>query len=436
MAWPKKFVKKVELPPNFKQLATIFLTLFIAQFLLGFTIIYVVSARQTNSSLRSIIGSAQAGIEYQGGRWDTAQYDSDPEIPGSYRLYVLSEDGFVIDRWRPISGLLDTSDFKHLSNYINKPSTLRTITNQEWRLLSLPITNQQGHTLAVASIGQVINEGQKIQEVDSALRRAGQSLVKGISADKGEVSLASTTRRIVPQGMSYQIVDQYNKILAKSDSSNSLDRIPNYIESSYLTPYLKKATAFRFSDKKTGEIFRVMTGPLKDQEGHTFGVIMAARSIEYVRGLFRAYIVAQILLGLPLSLVALWLAARRTQPGNEVQDANLAILKADQVETIYFDKDACLLRINDRGIQVTYASNQYYLCAALFHAPKKKWETDELQDRFGLDHTAGAWRKIYDAMNTINKKVQTVADIRLVTTSNKTYQINSDILDKIQKYKV
>ena len=62
----------------------------------------------------------------------------------------------------------------------------------------------------------------------------------------------------------------------------------------------------------------------------------------------------------------------------------------------------------------------------LFSKPTKRWETDELLDRFGEDPELENGRKVYDAMISVNKKVSKVIPLKLILNQNKTYQLNQE----------
>jgi hypothetical protein len=425
------FLEKVESQPYLKKMAGLFFALFIIQLILGFTIIFRVSAKQTNDFLGRIIETANKELRYENGKWDTSHYDINPEIPGSYRLYVFNEDGFVIDRWRPIGGLLDTSEYKQLNTHLNKYNTFITVTDQKWRMFSLPITNTSRQAVGVIAIGKLISSNVDLDEIDENLEKIGQNLLKTVKTNGDELIIDNTITRLVPYDVSFQIVDQHNKIHLKSDSANSIDRLPNYIEPSYITNYLKQPAAFRIEDNKTGELFRVVTSPIKDKTGNAIGTIIVGRSIESVKNLLRIYVLLELLIGLPLFAAGLWLTARWTNQKNKFTKPAKNLLDIHKLNVISFNKKESALYINDSLIPITYASNQYYLCLILFSAPKKKWELDEIQDKIGDPNTT--WRKTYDAMNSINKKTDKYLQSKLVVTNNKTFQINPKLASKVVK---
>ena len=91
-----------------------------------------------------------------------------------------------------------------------------------------------------------------------------------------------------------------------------------------------------------------------------------------------------------------------------------------------FNEKTSILSINDSEIPIPYASNQYYLTQAVLSRPKKRWEVDELLERLGEDPRQNSWRKIYDAMNQVNKKAYPVLGKKLILLEEKTYRLNSE----------
>src|SRR5262245_18663416 len=133
-----------------KKILFLFVIFYLLQLIIGSFVIYTVYINQTKSSLSDMTKRVQEDIKYQNGKWDTSEYYADPDVPSRFRLYVFSSDGFVIDRWRPLPGLLDTSDFKHLLAY-QAPQTIHTITNQDWRMFSSPIIDENKNIVGVIS---------------------------------------------------------------------------------------------------------------------------------------------------------------------------------------------------------------------------------------------------------------------------------------------
>src|SRR6185369_5717915 len=81
---------------------------YLIQLIGGAVVFYFATISQTKALTNNISQIAKQDISYRDGKWDTSKYDSDPDIP-NYRMYVITKDGYVIDRWQPIPGYLDTS---------------------------------------------------------------------------------------------------------------------------------------------------------------------------------------------------------------------------------------------------------------------------------------------------------------------------------------
>ena len=124
--------------------------IFLSLLQIGITYIFVrqSSLNQIYDSFMSLSQRIQHDIKYDQGKWDTKLYNADPFTPYphgssgfSQPLYIITSEGFVIERNRPISGLLDSSDFKHLLSF-SRPQSISTVTNENWRVLSSPIRNK------------------------------------------------------------------------------------------------------------------------------------------------------------------------------------------------------------------------------------------------------------------------------------------------------
>lgn len=393
--------------------------------------IYLIAISQIHSSINSVVTIAKSDITYTNGNWNTSEYNSDPNIPGVYRFYIITKDGFIIDRWRPIPGYLDTSDYKQLIAYV-QPKTVRTVAGQTWRLLSLPL-NYQGNNVGVLTVGKGIDPTDTDPATDSELQSAAQGLTKNLSLNTNAVNTNRLDLKSIPSDISFQIVDQYNHIVLKSDHSSSIEALPNYIDPSYIAddlqrPFLKTVTA------STGEKFLVQTSPLTNKQGVPYGTIIVARTVTPTYQLVRDFFWVDgsvgmlIIIGASTVIVRLRKNIRKDRKIEEIRR-----LHQKELMNISFNKEKCLIFINEYKLPVTYATNQYYLCVALFSKPNKKWEVDEILDKFGIENELGAWRKIYDAMASINKKSSAVMQPKLIITSNKTYLINPSLVSLVNK---
>ncbi|MGZ6004915.1 MAG: hypothetical protein ACXWLH_02075 [Candidatus Saccharimonadales bacterium] len=422
-----------------KRLFLTTLFVYLAQLVLGVAIIYFVSVIQTKNFISDIAQEVKQDIIYKDGKWDTARYDSDPQIPGNFRLYIITKDGYVIDRWRPIKGFLDTSDYKQLLTYQTIQS-VNTITGQKWRIFSLPIKNHNKDTIGVVTVGHYSNAQDELAATDQLLTSSAEQLASKIKTNSWEIDTSQINVRDVPFEVSFQIVDQYNTIHIKSDNASSIDRLPNYIDPSYISQQLRQPTLRTVNDN-VSDTFLVHSIPLFDQHQSPIGTIIIGRTISPYISLIRWYILFSALAEAIIIGVAagyLWMNKKSLiEDFNAEQEQAAAVIKltATDVNKISFNKVDCIIKINTKAINVTYASNQYYMCIALLNSPRKKWETDELLDKFGEENHRDGWRKIYDTMSTINKKVAAIADFKLFVTNNKTYQVNPELVAKVKKEK-
>jgi hypothetical protein len=110
---------------------TVFIaTLFSLEIGMGYLFIQQSSMTQLRQSLTHTVERVQSDLLYENNQWNTEKYRADPETPhptGSSGfltpLYIVTSEGFVIERNLPIKGLLDTSDYKHY-NPKQKPPLL------------------------------------------------------------------------------------------------------------------------------------------------------------------------------------------------------------------------------------------------------------------------------------------------------------------------
>ena len=86
--------------------------------------------------------------------------------------------------------------------------------------------------------------------------------------------------------------------------------------------------------------------------------------------------------------------------------------------------------INEKEVKIPYGTNQYNLCKAVFGTTKKRWENDELLDKFGANiEDVKVKRQPYDAMLAVNKKVKQESGINnLILCENKTFRLNPKYL--------
>lgn len=410
----------------------VFLGCFIALLGTSTAVLFVAGMLQTKSFVHDVGQHALHDIRYKDGMWDMTVYHADPEVPGAYRLYVVASNGFVIERWRPVPGYVDTSDAKYLLAY-QTPQTVHTITGEDWRLYAQPITHDDNRYGVVAAASSSPTED-RLAAIDLRLQQTVAAIRARLSVGKdGVVQAGGVDERAIPYDLSIQVVDQYNRIVIKNNNASSLGGIPNYVDPSYVQTELKRQTTKLFVDNKNGEHFMASSWPVYDKNHAVVGTVIVAKTISPLYQLLRQFLLwgGLVQLGILAIIAYQWPRSRRTTPEATVAPT-ARILTLDDIQHVSFSKKDCVLYINNQKISLMYASNQYYLCAALFGAPSKKWETDILLEKFGEGIDAYSWRKVYDAMITLNKKVALIMEPRLIVNNNKTYQLNPELRNKLR----
>lgn len=377
----------------------------------------LLSLFQTNQILSHIIQRVQEDVKLQDGKWDTSLYNADPQLPGVAPLYILASDGYVIERWKPITGFLDASDFKHLLSFTTI-QTIQTGTNQDWRIFSRPI-EKDGIKLGVITVSYFHPTTQDLSNIDKELLFAAETISNQITIEQETIFVREFDPRNIPFQISYQIVNSYNKIILKSNNSNSIDRLPNFIDPSYIAEQLRAPSFKLFKDQKNNEFFLLKSSALLNESGHTIGVIVAGVSIDKMIDLIIMYLLIMSLFGfmiIPTVTVFRYCQTQRQQH------------KKNDLFSLSFDKKNSIIFINDKKIPIAFATNQYYLCKSIFDNPNKRWEADELIDKFGEESHQNSWRKVYDAMNLINKKVASELNQKLIVLDSKTYRLNPNLI--------
>jgi len=373
---------------------------------------FILSLVNTNQKLQFTAQRIQEDITYQDGTWDTSSYNGDPMLSGTSVIYILASDGFVIERWKPISGYLDASDFKHLLEF-KEVQTIKTVSNQEWRILSVPIHNN-GEMVGVVTVSSYHPLPEVLPTFDQQLREAANALLEHVEISQNDIALTGFDQRTFPYYISFQIVNKFNTIVAKGNNTNSIDRLPNFIDPSYVSTQLQRFPLAFVRDQKNGDIFFLLSNPLQDESGQTKGIIVVGENLAFLLQPFAAYF------GIVVLVVSILVTQQNLTTWYRRSHSKIKTMKMS------FNEKTSILSINDSEIPIPYASNQYYLTQAVLSRPKKRWEVDELLERLGEDPRQNSWRKIYDAMNQVNKKAYPVLGKKLILLEEKTYRLNSE----------
>jgi hypothetical protein len=381
-------------------------------------------------SLEKLTKQAENDLDYAGGKWNTAKYNADPSTPhpsgssgfGS-SLYIITADGFVIERTQPVNGILDSADFKHLMTF-NSPQTLNIVTNEQWRVLSRPIQAPNGTTIGVIMVAYLNPPAQVIQSIDEKLQKNLAYIASATTIKNDEVDISRVDIRDVDYDISFEVVNHFNRVLLNTG------RVPTYIDPSYVEQEMaQKEGIMQFKDKLTGKTYLLHKEHLSDAAGKPVGVIIAGKSIDYIadtlKNLFLPAIISTIIVSILLTALLYRFAISPSPEKKEEEHPR----KNTSPEFIVFDAESSVLTLDDRTVQIPYATNQYELAKAVFSAPTKRWELDELLELFGETENLSNWRKVYDATLALNKK----SGLKLVIYKDKTFRLNPEFIPHIKK---
>ncbi|MBI1862547.1 hypothetical protein HYS00_00320 [Candidatus Microgenomates bacterium] len=400
--------------------------LFIAcfQIILSYAIVYEWKLGRLKADLSAYATRVAQDLTYREGKWDTTAYLSDPLTPhpsGSsgfvQPLYILSIDGFVIERSNPVTGYLDSSDTKHLLTF-QRVATLDSITNERWRVQSKPIA-MEGMPAGVVTAAYFNPDATSLSEIDQKIASDSSRLLGIITQGKNrELDVSAVDIRHVNYDISFEIVDRYNKVLINNG------RTPSFIDRSYVIDEIHAPAYSIIRSPKTREAFLLHRRVLY-ANSQPVGLIVTGFRMNDVYDMLNAYLVVSLLTAVATLLPIVYLALTKLKKQIPVSVSKTAI------KHISFNRSSGELKINETMLVLPYASNQYYLLDAIFAHPKKRWEHDELLEKLGEDTNDTANRTVYDTMLAVNRK----AGIKLIEYKDKTYRFNPSFLIHLQSVK-
>lgn len=404
---------------NFLSAGIVSIIFFIAQLIISVIVLYFFLITQTQSYLKTITQRTRDDIIYNNGQWDLFSYNGDPNLPDTHPLYVISLDGFIIDRWRPVHGFLDKSNISRLLTY-QTPETINTSTKENWRIFSEPVTSGN-KIIGVVTVSKFAPDAGNLEQVDTILSDNAKIIYAKLRIHNNIIDVSQIDIRSIPFDIAYEIVDQFNTVLLKNNNANSMDNLPDFIDRSYVGDVLSLPEYLEIKDTITNEPFLMNNLQIKDKQNNIVGIISAGKSIGFIYETIKNFVLIDTIAGLFLSSLLIHFINRsfRRNAGIRVKEAALK----ERISKISFSKKESKLVINDTAILVPFATNQYFLCERLFSNPKKRWETDELLERFG-EHDLTKWHTVYDARRLMNQRLQYILPDNLIILKNKTYQIN------------
>lgn len=422
-----------EIVKIFQKNPKIFIKIFLILVLLGFTqiglgyfLIRESFISELNKTLTDTSDRISSDLIIQKGSWNTEKYLSDPLTPhpnGSSGflnpLYIITTEGFMIERNFPIKGYMDSSDFKHLKAF-NTPQFVNGATNERWRVLSKELI-YKNEILGIIVVSLYNPDNSNLEEIDKTLTDNMNEIIKKIHYKNNSVDVSNIDIRNVHYEVAFEIVDRFNKVLLNNG------RTPSFIDPSYVYTALSEKGKF-IIDKSTGELFLVHKKPIQDGENKSRGLIIVAKSLSEMQSVLKSFLILMTVFNafliIPLSIIAIFIIRplRITFLKHLISDNPKELPKR-----IAFNKKESYILIDSKKINIPYASNQYYLCEAIFSAPNRRWEKDELLKRLGEETNYRNSRKVYDAALAINKKLL----LKLVDYKDKTYRLNPRFLQSI-----
>lgn len=408
----------------------VFVVSFLFYLLINYFYIQLSSYNQIRTSLKDTVARVENDQIFKNNRWDTTGYVNDDQMPpSSGPLYIITSDGFVIERYDQISGFLDTSKFEYASSF-STPQTITTPANELWRLYSKPIT-KDGVTVGTVFLGYYLPDPENTQSIDKQLLSGADYIVSNIKVDSNnQINIQNVDSRKIGVFLSFEIVDQFNKRLEGSGPP------PAYIDRSYLSDFIKEKTE-SIKDSKTGEPFQIYSKPITDSSGNVAGLIITASSLKQVNQILRNQLIFSILTGaitavLTVLLLAYLLRHELAKMAEEIKTRmQKGLSLPGRNSGLVFDLDKSIIRFGDKELRIPYSSYQYDICKVLFSNPKKRWEWDEIVEKMGEEYVDLApkqvWRKVYDAVRIINEKSSQVFGANVIVTETKTFRVNTQI---------
>lgn len=403
--------------------AAILALLFIMTFIITAFVFQNIFLSQVKASLYKLTDRVSNDLRYVKGKWDTTLYNADPQTPhptGSSGfvtpLYIITTDGFVIERNQRISGLLDTSDYKRLTSF-SSPQTISGVTNEKWRVYSKPL--MKGNTTYGVAMVSYFNPIQTSQsEVDDKLEQNLNKLISQIEITNSTIKIKKIDIRDIDYDVSFEVVDTFNKVLINNG------RTPSFIDPSYVNSIIKNKSERTIQDTDTGENFYIVSQTLFDDSQTPRAVVVAGESIDFIHNGIWQYLPYALVMTLLGTGVGIFFIIKMFNVRTLLKQAESHEFTPQSI--IFMQKEG-KLQLNEETMDIPVDSHQHKLLQALFNKREKTWNQEELLEYFHESGNQENSRKIYDAMLAVNKK----AGFKLIIYKEKTYKIEPSLIDRI-----
>jgi len=400
--------------PLLLKIIIFFIAIFTIQLIAGYFLLKNAVVDDIKKNAYNLTQRIMHDIKIVNDEWDISLYNADPQTPYphgssgfSKPLYILTSSGFVIERNQPIAGFLDSSDFKHLLDFTS-PATITAETGETWRVLSKPIIDD-GKTIGVIVVSYFNAQSSQFPDLDKKLEDNAGNLLSQVNVKNNKISVENVDVRNIHYDVSFEVVNIFNKSLINNG------RTPSFIDTSYIDRELNSPDSRIIQETGTNAKYITYTGKLYNNKKQIKGIVIAAEPVTIADNFLQKYLYYFGIISAITTPVLIFFAYRylnKTNPDN--------FRKKLKFNKATFNNSQGIIYLDNKKYPIPKVSNQYYLIEAVFSNRNKHWGQRELLKRFGVETSEENWRKVYDAMQAINKRV----DFKLIVYENKTYAIN------------
>jgi hypothetical protein len=389
------------------------------------------SINELKDNLRSYNSRIESDLAFDKDReWDTSRYINDVNLPNDVPYYIITSEGFIIDRNKPIIGFLDKANLDYCFSFLS-PTTVITEINESWRVLCKKII-KENKVLGGIMVGYLDPDEKLIKEIDIEIDQSVQNVLSKMEIQGDKLNAEKVDGRNIE--LAFEIIDRFNNVV-KGEGG-----IPSVIDKSYLVEVFNNGY-FEVKDKKTQEKFLVLSSPII-VSGEKVAIVISAVTMKNLDSSLKNLIAYNFKIALIIALLCMLLffyLYRKTV--NEFLNNLKNSLLLTKSKELYFDEKNCKIVFRGKSLLVPYSTIQYEICKLLFSNTKKRWFEDELLEKLPKDTFENekktysyanesdcreVHRKIYDAIRLINNKSNNIFKFKLVLLQERTYQINSN----------
>lgn len=387
---------------------------FLIQIVLGCVIAFHLTYKENHSSyqtLNKLNTRIRESIVHDRTGWSLSRYIADPLTPHpsgsggfSDTLYIIMSDGFVIERNLPLAGFLDSGQYQYLHEF-QTPQTVEPMPRETWRIQSKKATYGSNEVM----IGVAVYHPERFvsEVVNAKLTSALDYITRQVSLRDHGVLLPPIDMRQIDYDVSFEIVSSENKTIVNNG------RMPSYIEKSRFFDELHTPQQRTIVDATNHTSYLVLRTEIPNSDGSVGAIILSAKPALTIKTVIRAYwleIAAYIGIQSLLYAGTAYFIRRKFAPR--------------QVSTISFDVARGLLLIDDRQIMIPTDTIQFKLCKRLLLPPFQAHTGTQLLDE-GDGDLQKDWRKVYDAVVLLNRKIEHLLPTKLIEVHHRHFSLST-----------